>query len=119
MKKKKRLSSNWKNNFIFFIFPFLFLAGCESLPDKKSSSRHLQMQSALRIEAIRQAAEEGRIKPGLKAKELISLIGSPERIVKIKTEYHLDEQWIYEDNTAVPPRLFSFHMRDGRLLDWH
>jgi len=94
-----------------------FLAGCSQTPPK-SNLRQTKISAYLRRESIKQALREGSIKYGLRTKELMDLLGRPDRVVQMKTTSHYNEQWIYEDKSFSPPKQYIFHFEDGSLTDW-
>jgi hypothetical protein len=103
-------------NLAIFLF-FCLLGGCVSA-ERKPDPRKTQIYAYLRVETIKEGIKTGRIRQGMRYKELSSLLGKPDKVIQIKTERHFDEQWIYEDKTSPESKYFSFHFQDGTLLDW-
>ncbi|MCM8771344.1 MAG: hypothetical protein NC936_05745 [Candidatus Omnitrophica bacterium] len=112
------MRQNKLNQGLIFIFFLMALCGC-SQHIKKTALKEAKITAYLRRETINQAIKNDSIKPGLRRQELITLLGKPDRVIQIETDYHYDEQWIYEDRTGPETKYYSFHFQDDALLEWH
>lgn len=95
----------------------LLLSGCAQGPSK-TNIRQTKIDTLLRMESIKHGLTDGSIRYGLRAEELMGLIGKPDRVARMKTTSHYNEQWIYEDTSFSPPKQYIFHFEDGTLTSW-